>query len=590
MKRSFIFLVAVVFTLLFSCGKDGNWHYPLSQEDALEKTRSLWENYDLVLVSKDIVPAGTQTEDRSGSFVICESDSWLIVADTKVWSFAIGEAKFLYIVVNKNNGRVSQSYHSSAPVSVIAFDHIIEPPIDWQASPNTTEPSCSNYSSHANDPCLDPVLNNKWAIIINGGYNSDNNLLCCYNDCVNIYKLLTQDYGYPRSHIYVIMSDGTDPGYDLCLPNGYTINTNTDLDGDGNGDVQYSATLSNVQTVFSTVTALASDGDDVFIQISDHGGTSGGYNTFAYLWGNDILTDATFAGLINNFRSGVRLHILLGQCYSGGFLDNISRVNTSIATSSRYDEQSYATALYSRFVNQWLAAVKPTSAYNTDIDKDDDGFISLYEAYSRAQDIILQTNQIDNTQHPQFKSLSSNFGRHFNLAGHYSLVPELFGDENVTSSQNTYFSLSELPADAVVAWYLGMYNESYLGSGSSQSFSNTFSDLPYETRPLKVYITRSGGGSYDPITKGLFLWKPGNHFNPSLIQDNGIEFSLWENPIGATNFIWASDDPYMTIWQTGAYFAGYEMAPGMSPAYSQVWVSFYNPFGESTTVIRINPE
>ena len=146
MKRSFIFLVAVVFTLLFSCGKDGNWHYPLSQEDALEKTRSLWEGYDLVLVSKDIVPAGTKTEDLSGTFVICESDSWLIVADTKLWYFALGEAKFLYIAVNKNNGRVSQSYHSSAPVSDVDFDHVIEPPIDWQASSNTKdEPSSINH-------------------------------------------------------------------------------------------------------------------------------------------------------------------------------------------------------------------------------------------------------------------------------------------------------------------------------------------------------------------------------------------------------------------------------------------------------------
>ena len=127
MKRVFFLCSIVVLLLSLSACRDGNWRYPLSQEDALEMTRHLWEEYDLVLVSKDIVPGGTTMEENFKTSVVCESDSWVIVADTKYYMFAIGEAKWLYIIVNKNTGKISQSYHVGTPFVSISFDYIKKP-------------------------------------------------------------------------------------------------------------------------------------------------------------------------------------------------------------------------------------------------------------------------------------------------------------------------------------------------------------------------------------------------------------------------------------------------------------------------------
>ena len=109
--------IVVLFLSLSAC-RDGNWRYPLSQEDALEMTRHLWEEYDLVLVSKDIVPGGTTMEENFKTSVVCESDSWVIVADTKYYMFAIGEAKWLYIIVNKNTGKIANSSGQCNTVTV----------------------------------------------------------------------------------------------------------------------------------------------------------------------------------------------------------------------------------------------------------------------------------------------------------------------------------------------------------------------------------------------------------------------------------------------------------------------------------------
>lgn len=66
-----------------------------------------------------------------------------------------------------------------------------------------------------------------------------------WNDCSEIYKTLINVYQYPKSHIFVLMSDGTSSGLDRNLgltEFGPFDSSPTDLDGDNIADITHYAT------------------------------------------------------------------------------------------------------------------------------------------------------------------------------------------------------------------------------------------------------------------------------------------------------------------------------------------------------------
>ena len=97
----------------------------------------------------------------------------------------------------------------------------------------------------------------RWAVIISGGYNQSSNYPRYWNDCAFFYQTLIAN-GFLDDHIYVLMADGTDPAVDRSDG----TNSPTDLDGDGQADIKYSATHTNIITVFNTLAGLL-DGDDI---------------------------------------------------------------------------------------------------------------------------------------------------------------------------------------------------------------------------------------------------------------------------------------------------------------------------------------
>ena len=80
---------------------------------------------------------------------------------------------------------------------------------------------------------------NKYAIIISGGVNSNNNHERYWNDCSSIYTTLVKKYYYSASNIYVLMADGTDPGADLKKTDGTFISSPLDLDGNGTNESKF---------------------------------------------------------------------------------------------------------------------------------------------------------------------------------------------------------------------------------------------------------------------------------------------------------------------------------------------------------------
>lgn len=261
---------------------------------------------------------------------------------------------------------------------------------------------------------------NRWAVIISGGYNQSSNYLRYWNDCSFFYRTLIA-HGLQKDHIYVLISDGTDPAVDRSDG----TNSPTDLDGDGYADTRYSATKANLTTVFDTLRGRLGPGDILYIFTTDHGGSTddapyANPTVILYLWGETI-TDAEFAAEVNKVTTRATVGIF-EQCFSGGIIDNLQAPNRVLISAARFWELSYAMAptyLYDEFSYYFTyAAANPAAA-----DGNSDGVVSMEEAYlyALAHDSV-QSEELDadgdnQGEHPSYYSDPWDLGRRISLYG-----------------------------------------------------------------------------------------------------------------------------------------------------------------------------
>jgi hypothetical protein len=251
----------------------------------------------------------------------------------------------------------------------------------------------------------------RWAVLMNGGYDSGNNHIRYWDDLSNIYITLNSVYQFPDENIIVLCSDGTNPAPDQS--NGQ--NSNPDLDGDGDDDIMYSCVLSNVDMVFASLAANFTASDKLFVFTTDHGNTMGGWNVVENLWNHEELTDAHFAELLAAFPQGCEILCTFEPCFSGGFLDNVVVAPGPVVASSAcaYNEYSYAMSdlVYDEYVFYWTAAMKGEDAYGHPVDADanQDGYITMDEAYSYAK-----AHDTAN-EHPQYGSYPEGAGANLSL-------------------------------------------------------------------------------------------------------------------------------------------------------------------------------
>jgi hypothetical protein len=270
------------------------------------------------------------------------------------------------------------------------------------------------------------TADNCFAVVISGGYDQYNNWVRYWNDTSFIYTTLTQDYGYRDDHIYVLMSDGTNPAddrhcYDYTAWTDYIDSSPLDLDGDGDNDVDYSATKTNITAVFDTLQNTLGDDDYLFIFTTDHGGQDYGpgatpQDAVLYLWGESIRDDQ-FAAEVNKISAGCEaVSIMMEQCNSGGFVDDLIPGSQPrvIATAADATESSWAMApdyLYDEFSFYWTSAMAGEDPYGAAIDADanGDGAVSMREAFNYAQshDTASET--------PQYSDSPPNIGSRLRL-------------------------------------------------------------------------------------------------------------------------------------------------------------------------------
>lgn len=297
-------------------------------------------------------------------------------------------------------------------------------------------------------PCVEKrVLSRKdsimakktYAIILSGGLNANANHSRYWNDCSFLYQTLVNRYGIPKENIHVAISDGTDEsdltGKDMNLDTSYGVMCSSplDLDFDGQPDTRYTATKDGLRNAINSIGKNIADNDHFFLFVIDHGGFDVVRGSYICLWDDPqknygdyrLFGDELNQMLYQINAKKIVKSAVLGQCYSGGFIDSLQGEGYVIATATRDDELSSAMNghVFDTFVYNWICAINSADELKHTIyaDKNYDGKISMEEAFNYAA----KCNTIS-TEHPQYSSIPSRLGFELSFGDIPSLKPELY--------------------------------------------------------------------------------------------------------------------------------------------------------------------
>lgn len=253
-----------------------------------------------------------------------------------------------------------------------------------------------------------------YVVIISGGGDKYMNAPRYWNDCSFLYRTLRIRYGIPKSNIYPLMADGANPAPDTELSTNNFISQSLDLDLDGNPEISRAATKADITAVFNQIGKVIKDDDHLFVYVIDHGDSDDDITqSYIVLWNNGKLYDYELANMLLPFTMKyVNINVVLGQCFSGGFIDNLSRLGSVVTTACSSSEYSYATDDYNYddFVYHWTTAINRADhkGFRVDSDLDVDNVVSMEEAFLYA--VSNDTHATKNMEHPQFSAKPKSLG------------------------------------------------------------------------------------------------------------------------------------------------------------------------------------
>ena len=449
----------MIYSLLFA---------QLSQKEAYEIVKSQILKSDTtdihLYVSEDMITPKSIIETMHKDIISPDFISWMFFIDDAPYQNWSHPARYVFV---GPKGQIEIQAYSYPP----KFDKMVI--LIEKKYPITDVNKKLNESFSQIQPKNLTTAQNEYAVIISGGYDRDNNYERYWNDCAAIYSTLVNVYNYDRSHIYVLVSDGTNPASDRRRLNGTYDSSPLDLDGDGTNDIQYAATKANITAVFNTLSQIMTNQDNLFIFTTDHGGLNSGQSVFMYLW-NETIQDSQFATEVNKINAK-SINIVMEQCHSGGFIDNLASNNRVIATACKANESSYAMPpnyAYNEFVFHWISAVAGRTPLGVTVNADanNDGFVSASEAFSYAN------TQNTRPETPQYSSQPVAFGNFSTLLG---LLPSISGPSTVCYTNSTPSVINNKPSGAIIYWTISNTNLFSLSSSSGD----------------QITVTRIGSGS-----------------------------------------------------------------------------------------------
>lgn len=434
--------------------------------------------------------------------------SWFFFVDDD--PFTNWEHSCRYIFVNAEDGSFIVRNNTRPPL----FDDMSN--IVWTKISSGSIINTYKSSNRATSSIPSNSATNDYAVIINGGSNVNINYERYWHDCSALYSTLINNYGYIKNHIYVLMSDGTDPADDTKGLAGNTFSQPLDLDSDGTNDIQYAATKQNIATVFNTLQTQMTGDDNLLIFVTDHGGfDSLNNNSFLCLWDGEVMTPAEFALEVNKINSG-KINICLNQCYSGGFISSLQASNRVITTACKFNEKSKATSngLYDEFPFHWISALAGKTPYGATVNADSngDGAVSIKEAFDYASyhDTALATET------PQYSSTPSSFGKYLSTNSIYTLLG-CYTTGSTTQDINLPYPIYTSYGGLVEIYSPNIIGATITHQGVTPSYwlCNTSSGT------LKVRLPSTGGTIVVQIQQGNVT-----HYLPIIATNNSYSLSI----------------------------------------------------------------
>ncbi len=590
MKKTTLILSSATVALLFSCKKENRFYNddgsPITMEQALEIVRDDVDFYDWVEISTEIIKKGTKFTnylDTTLSTYKIPYDSWVVMINTEP---SANSGRFwIYSYVNAYTGRVEKtSWQWSIPkefeVKIIKRRTMQHRPL----SPGDIFPSSGHSVSTRSE---NTSSSNNWAVIISGGKNSSFNYERYWNDCSAIYKCLRQVYNYQRDRIIVLMSDGTSSGLDRQMNDGTYTSSPQDLDGDGVNDINYAATKANLTAAFNQLRNNVAANEQVLVFVTDHGARING-ESYIDLWNNANISATEFAAEVSKINSLSRKHVVMGQCYSGGFINKLtsSCSNISIATACSENELSYSRSggLYDEFLYHWIGAAAGISPDNLiSVNAESNGYegISVQEIYDYAKEA-----DIIDYEHAQYSSLPDLMGKKYGLSGEEFGYPVLSGPINLSSSSSGQrFEIAELPDTYTLQWQSSS-NISLPTTTRSYAIATNSASEAMELGWVKAILITPAKTHY--LNKEVYLWKPGINYSQTLITGSlqSGTFSLPYSSPEQANYVWSID--YVEESSISNGYSVVEFTPyyGETTDGYYVSVDFTNPLGEGMTIVR----
>ena len=582
-------LILIVAMAMISCTKESKEEpynpdgSPITQAQALEIVKEEIDEYDMVYVTSAIARKNMVLDiPMDGSRVVkVPCDSWIVAIDSD--PLANGGQKWLYIYVDAYTGNADkESWEWGMPWQE-GIEFICVKNTFAGITKSEMKISCNSYSYSLMES--GDSMSNNWAVIISGGANPILNHERYWNNCSAMYKCLRNVYNYRRDRIFVLMSDGVSSDPDRHLNNGWYESSPQDLDGDGNDDINFSATKANISTVFNYLRDHVAVDEQVLVFVTDHGSRHDD-ESYITLWGGSEISASEFANEVKKINDSSRKHVVLGQCYSGGFIGPLSSCwNVSVATACAYNQASSARSgsMYDEFLYHWISAAAGRTPGGAVVNADLNG----YDGVSAEEIFRYSQNKDEKDEASQYASSPGPMGEKYGLSGEEFGYPVFTaGARHLTSDAEGYpFELSNLPRAYTTVWSSNK-NSVYFRQdtpSSVRAFKDT--DDAMAENQVKVDLTTSFK-TYS-FKSDIYLWESGINFTETLIGGSlsGGSFFLPFNCSDVTSYEWMIDGVEYEVINSGAHFMDFVLT-GEVPEEYAVSVSFENPLGSGTTIVR----
>ncbi|HEX3030333.1 MAG TPA: C13 family peptidase, partial [Clostridia bacterium] len=201
-------------------------------------------------------------------------------------------------------------------------------------------------------------MSKNYAVLISGGLAQDG-YDEFWNDLVLMWKALL-DVGYRDENIFVVYGDGND--FDDPARPYYSFKRFKLLNGSKRRKLtDFRADIESISYLFNSLTQnlkpsksqpdripdvlsrriinKLSSKDTLFVWTFDHGDKDGA-NSSLCLMNGEKLSDIAFGNLIAKIKCAFKT-VVMQQCFSGGFIDNLSDGKTMILTACSHDEAAH---------------------------------------------------------------------------------------------------------------------------------------------------------------------------------------------------------------------------------------------------------